>query len=77
VGKEGMRGGPRLGKEKREKENRCNSNLKLIFQIYSNLIRSQQDLPELENFEIKYGWKEFEIRNNFPCRNFLRFQMDF
>jgi hypothetical protein len=77
VGREGMTGGPGPGKEKKEKENRFNSNLKLIFQIYSNLIRSQQDLPGLENFEIKYSWKEFEIRNNFPYRNFVRFLMDF
>jgi hypothetical protein len=30
----------------------------------------------LQNFEIKYGWKEFEIRSNF-FRNLLKFQLDF
>jgi hypothetical protein len=34
------------------------------FQTNSNLIRSKQDLPELENFEIKYGFKEFDEGNN-------------
>jgi hypothetical protein len=43
----GMTGGPEPGKEKKEKENRINSNLKLTLQIYSNLIRSKQDLPKL------------------------------
>ncbi len=65
-----------LIKEKR-KENGFNSNLKLIFQIYSNLIRFKQDLPELRKFEIKYEWKVFNIRNNFPYKEFLRFKMDF
>jgi hypothetical protein len=41
------------------------------------LIRSKQDLPKLENFEIKYGLKEFEIRNNFSYRDILGFEMDF
>jgi hypothetical protein len=50
-----MIGGPGLGKEKKEKENRFNSNLKLTFQIYSNLIQSKQDLLELRKFEINYG----------------------
>jgi hypothetical protein len=31
---------------------------------------------ELGKFEIKYGWKVFQIRNNFPYTNFLRFEMD-
>jgi hypothetical protein len=25
------------------------------------------ELPELENFGIKYGWKGLELGNNFPC----------
>jgi hypothetical protein len=29
------------------------------------------------NFEIKYGWKEFEIRINFPYRNVSIFEMEF
>jgi hypothetical protein len=35
------------------------------------------DLPVLQKFEIKYGWKGLEIRNNFPYRNLLRFKLDF
>jgi hypothetical protein len=27
--------------------------------------------------EIKYGWKEVEIRNNFSYRNISRFEMEF
>jgi hypothetical protein len=30
-------------------------------------------LPSLQKIEIKYGWREFEMRNNFYYRNFLRF----
>jgi hypothetical protein len=77
VGREGMTGGHGPGKEKKEKENRFNSNLKLVFQIYSNLIRSKKDIPELRKFEINYGWKVFETRRNFSYRNFLKFKMDF
>jgi hypothetical protein len=65
VGREGMTGGHGPGKEKKEKENRFNSNLKLVFQIYSNLIRSKKDIPELRKFEINYGWKVFETRETF------------
>jgi hypothetical protein len=31
---------------------------------------------ELQKFQIKYGWKELEIRNNSPYRNFSRFEME-
>jgi hypothetical protein len=65
VGREGITGGPGTGKEKREKENGFNLNLKLIFQIYSNLIQSKQDLSKLRKFEINYGWKVLEIRSIF------------
>jgi hypothetical protein len=30
----------------------------------------------LEKLEMKYGWKELEIGNNFPYRKFSRFQME-
>jgi hypothetical protein len=30
-----------------------------------------------EKLEIKYGWKELEIRNNFSYRNFSRIEMEF
>jgi hypothetical protein len=41
------------------------------------LIRSKKDLPELENFEIKYGCEGFAERNNFLQRNFYNIKMDF
>jgi hypothetical protein len=31
----------------------------------------------LQKFQIKYGWKELGVRNNFPYRNFSIFEMDF
>jgi hypothetical protein len=31
----------------------------------------------LEKLEIKYEWKELEIRNKFPYRNFSRFEIKF
>jgi hypothetical protein len=31
----------------------------------------------LQKFEIEYGWKELEIRNNFSYRNFSRFEKEF
>jgi hypothetical protein len=34
-------------------------------------------IPALQKFEIKYGWKAFEIRINFPYRNVSRFEMEF
>jgi hypothetical protein len=39
--------------------------------------RSKGCLPILEKLEIKYGWKKFEIRNNFTYRNFSRFEKEF
>jgi hypothetical protein len=44
-------------------------------QTHSNLLRSKQDLAVLQKFEIKYGWKGLEIRNNFPYRDLLRFEL--
>jgi hypothetical protein len=43
----------------------------------SNLIWFKSGLPKLEKFEVKYGYKGFEIWNSFSYRNFLRFKMDF
>jgi hypothetical protein len=44
--REGMTGGARLRKENKEKEYILNSNLKLIFQFYSN-----RTFPNLENLK--------------------------
>jgi hypothetical protein len=49
----------------------------LKIQIHSNWVQCKTSLPEPEKFEIKYGFKVFEIRNNFPYRNFSTFEMDF
>jgi hypothetical protein len=47
--------GPGWGKKIKKKKTDSIQNLKLIFQIYSNLIRSKQDLPKLRKFKINYG----------------------
>jgi hypothetical protein len=31
----------------------------------------------LKKLEVKYGWKELEIRNNFPYRIFSRSEKEF
>jgi hypothetical protein len=49
----------------------------ILNQTRLNFIWSKKGLPKLEKFEIKYGWKVVEIRNNFPYRNFSRIEMDF
>jgi hypothetical protein len=37
-----------------------------------------QKVPSiLKKFQIKYGWKELEIRNNYPYINFFIFEMEF
>jgi hypothetical protein len=33
-------------------------------------------LPFVKKFEINYGFEGFEIRNKFPYRNFLRFEVE-
>jgi hypothetical protein len=48
-----------------------------IIQIRSNLVRINISLPEIKNFEIKYGFEGFDEVNNFIHRNFSRFEMDF
>jgi hypothetical protein len=42
-------------------------------QTRSNFILSKYDPPKLEKFEIKYGFEEFDERDNFLHRNFSRF----
>jgi hypothetical protein len=57
-----------------------NSRFFNLFNIISNgieLIRSKEVLPEFENFQIKYGFEAFEIRNNFPYWNFSSFRTEF
>jgi hypothetical protein len=31
----------------------------------------------LQKFQIKYGWKDLEIRNNLTYSNFSRFKIEF
>jgi hypothetical protein len=42
-----------------------------------NPIQTKTDPPVPQKFELKYGWRAFEVRNNFPYKCFLIFEMDF
>jgi hypothetical protein len=42
-----------------------------------NWFCSKSDLPRLKKFQVKCGFEVFQIRNNFPYRNFFRFEADF
>jgi hypothetical protein len=58
---------------------RFSNRIKMIsngFKFAPNFDRSKRCLPMLQNFQIKYGWKELEIRNNFPHRNLSRIEME-
>jgi hypothetical protein len=46
-------------------------------QTRSNLILSEQGLPILQKFEIKYGFEGFDERNNFSYKNFYLLEMEF
>jgi hypothetical protein len=51
-----------------------------IIQKFSNrlgLIRLNNDFPLLKNFQIKYVFEAFKIRNNFPHWNFSKFGLGF
>jgi hypothetical protein len=50
----------------RAQEEQCNFDLFNFFEKRLELIRSKEVLPEFEFFQIKYGFEDFEIRNNFP-----------
>jgi hypothetical protein len=54
-----------------------NSNVSNKFSNCVKFGRLEKYIPRLRKIEIKYGWREFEIRNNFPSKRFLRFQMDY
>jgi hypothetical protein len=47
-----------------------------MVQKNSNFDRSKFDLLELKKFEIKFGFEDLEIMNNFLQRNFFRFGRD-
>jgi hypothetical protein len=64
-----------LGRKKRTGAKKNNEFFDL-FKIISNksdLIELKDGLPVIQKFQIKYGFDEFEIGNNFPYRDFLRF----
>jgi hypothetical protein len=43
----------------------------------TKLIWSKEVLPVLYKFQIKYGFKYFEVRNNFPYWNLSNFEIEF
>jgi hypothetical protein len=47
------------------------------FKFAPNFDRSKRCFPLLQKLEIKYGWKEFKIRNNLSYRNLSRFELKF
>jgi hypothetical protein len=52
----------------------------VLFELIFNrtdLILSKDGLPELENFQTKYGIVENETRNHFPYCNFSKFSLEF
>jgi hypothetical protein len=53
-----------------------NSNVQNV-QIFPNVDRSKNNLPELQKLEIKYGFEILEKMNNFLHRNFFRFGRNF
>jgi hypothetical protein len=44
---------------------------------YFELFCSKGGPTKLQKFQIKYGWNEFGITNNFSYRNFSRFEKEF
>jgi hypothetical protein len=57
-----------------------NSALFYLFKKNSNqfeLIHLNSGLPKFKKIQINYGSEGFEVRNNFPYRNFLRFKNNF
>jgi hypothetical protein len=48
-----------------------------IFRNCPNSIQTKTDPPVPQKFELKCSWRAFEVRNNFPPKGFLIFEMDF
>jgi hypothetical protein len=55
----------------------CNLIKFKIFENHSNSIQTNTDPPMPQKFELKNGWREIEVGNNFSYTGFLRFEMDF
>jgi hypothetical protein len=47
------------------------------FKFTSNFDSFKRYILVLQKFQIKYGWNDLEIGNNFPYRNFSIFEMEF
>jgi hypothetical protein len=48
-----------------------------IFQNCPNSIQTKTDSPLPQKFELKYGWRAFEVRNNFPYKRFPQIRNGF
>jgi hypothetical protein len=59
------------------KEKKSNSIQFKWFQIASNFDHPKNSLPELQKFEINYGFEALENMNSSLHINFFRFRMDF
>jgi hypothetical protein len=70
------------GRQRRSRMWTGRAQVTVSFSNYSNVfkrlewIRSKEIFPGPQNFQIKYGLKAFEIRNNFLSRNFSKFRME-
>jgi hypothetical protein len=78
----GERGGAALtsGADSTVRPIRFSNRIKFIsngFEFAPNFDRYKRCLPLLEKLKVKFGWKEHKIRNNFPFRNFSRFEKEF
>jgi hypothetical protein len=47
------------------------------FKTAQTELKPKPTLPCPQKFELKYGWRSFEVRNNFTYKGFLRSEMDF
>jgi hypothetical protein len=45
--------------------------------MFSDFLQVLNSARKLQKIQINYGWKEFEIRNNFSYRNFSKFEIEF
>jgi hypothetical protein len=69
----GLTGGPRYRHGRRRFDYISNSNEFELLQNLPKFDQSKNNLPLLENFEIKYDFESLEKMNNFLHIKFLRF----
>jgi hypothetical protein len=65
---------PRGGWRRRERG--LAQRLATLDHLAPNLAGPKGAFPCSKKMEIKYGWREFGIRNNFAPKGFLRFEID-